>query len=384
MSLIWRMFLSTTQNKFLKKIKAIYLKELKELKRDKISRIIVFVVPFVMMIIFGYGMALDVKHIPFTVLDEDKTSLSRELIYKFINNKEYFNFYKYSNSQNEIINLIDKNIIRFGLVIPSNFTERLKNRKTAKVQVLIDGVFPYRADVIKSYVTSMINSFTLEINNIDLSSNLKINVRYWFNENLENIKLTTSGLLAIILFINPAIFASLLIVKEKEYGSIYNIYTSSISKFEYLFGKQLFAVSVSIINFIVEFLLIKYLFGIPFKGNLPLFILSTFLYILVSTSLGLLMSTFLKTQVSAIVGISVIAIIPAFLYSGYLVPVSSMSKEAFIQAHIYPTFYYMNIIKMNYLKGVNINLYTLNSIILLVFYIILFSLTYLLFKKKER
>ncbi|MGA1862228.1 ABC transporter permease [Deferribacter thermophilus] len=378
------MFLFITQNRLFKKIKAIYVKELKELRRDRISRIIVFVVPFVMMIIFGYGMALDVKHIPFAVLDEDKTQLSRELIYKFINNKEYFRFYKYAYSQNEIIKLIDKNIVRFGIVIPSDFTENLKNHKTSKIQVLIDGVFPYRADVIKSYVTAMINNFTLEFNKIDLSKTLKINIRYWFNENLENIKLTTSGLLAIILFINPAIFASLLIVKEKESGSIYNIYTSSISKFEYLFGKQLFAVSVSLINFVIEFLLIKYLFNIPFKGEFLTFFFATFLYILVSTSLGLLMSTFLKSQVSAIVGISVITIIPAFLYSGYLVPVSSMSKEAFIQAHIYPTFYYLNIVKMNYLKGLNISLYTINSCILIIFYIILFSTTYLLFKKKEK
>ncbi|WP_246798670.1 ABC transporter permease [Deferribacter autotrophicus] len=378
------MFLSITLNKRLKRIVSIFMKEFKELRRDRISRIIVFVVPFVMMIIFGYGMALDVHHIPFVIVDEDKTALSRDFKYRFINNREYFSFYGEVASQDEVIKLIDENKVRFGIIIPSDFTEKLKKKENVKIQLLVDGIFPYRADVIKSYVEAMVNSFNLVLNDIDLKKLFKLNVRYWFNENLKSVKLTTSGLLAIILFLNPAIFASLLIVKEKESGSIYNIYTSSITKFEYLFSKQLFAVFVSIINFFILFLLIKFLFGIPFKGNFSLFFISSVIYIFVSTSIGLFLSSFLKTQVSVIVGISVIAIIPAFLYSGYLVPVSSMSNEAYIQAHIYPTFYFMNIIKMNYLKGVNINFFTLNVAILIIFYIIFFGLTFILFKKKER
>ncbi|MGA1845869.1 ABC transporter permease [Deferribacter abyssi] len=371
-------------NKKLKRIVSIFKKEFKELKRDRISRVIVFIVPFVMMIIFGYGMALDVHHIPFVIVDEDKTELSRDFKYRFINNKEYFSFYGEVVSQEEVIQLIDNNKVRFGIIIPSDFTEKLKQKEDIKIQLLVDGIFPYRADVIKSYVNTIVNNFNLALNDIDIKELFKLNIRYWFNENLKSVKLTTSGLLAIILFLNPAIFASLLIVKEKESGSIYNIYTSSITKIEYLLSKQLFAVFVSIINFFILFLLIEFLFKIPFKGNFLSFFIASVIYIFVSTSIGLFMSSFLKSQVSAIVGISVVAIIPAFLYSGYLVPVSSMSNEAYIQAHIYPTFYFMNIIKLNYLKGIDIRLYTLNVVILIFFYVIFFSLTLILFKKKER
>lgn len=368
-----------------RKIKTIYIKELKELKRDKVSRIMVFLLPIVIVLVFGYGMALDVEKIPFSILDEDHSVLSREISYKFINNDRYYRFKGYVKNQQEGIDLIDKTHIRMLLVIPYGLERDLKKGKQASIQIIEDGIFPYRASVSKTYSNIIINKFNIErftskdINN--LFTDLRI--RYWFNEDMRQKNVTASGVLLVVLFISPAIFASLLIVKEKELGSIYNIWTSSITKTEFIFAKQSIAVTISFFNYFILFTIIMLLFTPPFKGSFLLFTVSSFIYILVSTALGILISTFVKTQVSAVVATAIICIIPSILYSGYLTPVSSMTNEALIVSHLFPNYYYFNIIKMSFLKGFNLYIFTKNLLILIFFYLFFISLAIFRFRKYE-
>lgn len=368
------------------KMLAVYIKEFKELRRDKISRIMVFFMPITILIIFGYGMAMDVENIPFSVLDYDNSVLSRDFISKFSQNKRYYSFNGYVHSQNEGIKLIDKGDIRTLIVIPENFSDNIKQNRRGSIQILEDGVFPYRASVSTSYAGAIVSKFNLDIlENKGINyAPLNLKVRYWFNEEMKQKYVTTSGVLAIALFLGPAMISSLLIVKEKEFGSIYNIYTSSISKTEFILSKQMFGMTIFFINFIILYLLTIFLFNVPFKGNFILFTVSSVCYLLVSTALGILISTFVNTQVTAVVGTAIICIIPAFLYSGYIAPVSSMTNEAYFVAHLFPTYYYLNIIKMFYLKGVDISLFIHHSIILLTFYFVLIALCILRFRKYEK
>ncbi|MCB4204337.1 ABC transporter permease [Deferribacterales bacterium Es71-Z0220] len=369
----------------IKKISTIYKKEIKELKRDKISRIMVFMMPIMIMFVFGYGMALDVEKIPFVVLDEDNSYLSRELTYSFIQNSRYYKFIGTVKSQSEGIELIDKGKSRMLLVIPSNFEKRLKANLPVDIQIFEDGIFPYRASVSISYSTIITNNFNLNLlsKHSQNSKITDIRTRYWFNEDMRQKNVTASGVLLIALFIGPAIVSSLLVVKEKEYGSIYNIYTSSIRKTEFILAKQLFVMSIFIINYFILYSMTIFLFDVPFKGSFLLFSFSSVLYLLVSTSLGILISTFVKTQVTAVVGSAIICIIPAILYSGYITPVSSMANEAYFIAHIFPNYYYFNLIKMCYLKGLSLYEYVSNMGILAIFYLILLSLSIFRFRKYE-
>ncbi|MBZ4643233.1 MAG: drug efflux transport system permease protein [Deferribacteres bacterium] len=369
----------------LKKIKAIYKKEFKELKRDKISRIMVFMMPIMIMIVFGYGMALDVEKIPFVILDEDNSVLSRELAYKFIENTRYYRLIGAVSSQKEGLKLIDKGKIRMMIVIPYGFEKRLKSNKPVNVQIFEDGIFPYRASVSVSYSNIIANNFNIDLLSANGNKNqgIDIRTRYWFNEDIRQKNVTASGVLLIALFIGPAIFSSLLIVKEKEYGSIYNIYTSSINKAEFIIAKQLFAMSIFFVNFFILFAMTILLFNVPFKGSFILFLLAAIIYLLVSTSLGILISTFVMTQVTAVVGTAIICIIPSILYSGYITPVSSMTNEAYFIAHIFPNYYFFNLIKMSYLKGLSLISYIKNIAILLVFYLIFISVAIYRFRKYE-
>ncbi len=366
-------------------VKAIFIKELKELRRDRIGRAVVFIVPVAIMLILGFGLAIDVEHLPFSVLDEDRSKTSRELIYRFVENERYFNFFGFSGSVREMERAIRKNKIRFGIVIPPNFERKLYRQGKSEIQVLIDGVFPYRALVSKVYAEAITNSFNLDINSKGIKGNTPVSVetRYWFNEELKQKYLTASGTLAIILAISPAILASLLIVKEKERGSIYNIFTSSVTKLEFLFAKQVFVFIISLVNLFIMFFLTVVIFRVPFKGNFALFFISSVIFIFVSTSVGLLMSVFVKRQVTAVVGTLLVTVIPAFLYSGYITPVSSMKKEAFIEAHLFPYYYYLKIVKGCYLKAAGVSYLFPDILALLAFYLLLFGLTFKLFKKRE-
>ena len=369
-----------------KKVKTIILKEFKEMLKDRIGALVIFIVPISTMLIFGYGMRLDVDRIPFVVVDRDHSSLSRELIYRLSATKEYFKFIGEVSSEKEIDEMILKNKARFGVVIPENFERDIKKGKNRKILILIDATFPYRGEMAKSYVVAVVNQLNLE--RIDkfgkVSIPVELKTRYWFNESLKQEYLMAAGTMAIVLFMSPAIVASLLIAKERERGSIYNIYTSSITPFEYLFGKLLYTFFISFINFLIIFLLTLYLFKVPFKGNLLLFIFASSVFIAVSSAFGLFLSTFLRTQVSAFVGSIILTIVPSVLYSGYMTPISAMNKSGLFMAYMIPTFYYMKILKGCFFKNTGFVALFPYIVALSIFFLLFFGLNLKFFKKRER
>ncbi len=366
------------------RVKAIYIKELKELARDKISRVVVFVVPLVVTLLFGYGMSLDVENVPFAVCDEDMSQLSTEFVSKLKENREFFNFRGYALSQKEIEEMILRGKVKFGVIIPEGFERDLKEGKKVYIQVLIDGTFPSQAEVTGTYVDAIANSFILDLISLLDDMPFSVDIRYWFNEELRQKYITSSGILAVVFTISPAVFTALIFSKERERGTIYNIYTSPVSRSEYLLGKQLLTLSVYTIDVILLSFLVIFLFKVPFRGNFPFFFLATEIYILTASSIGMLVSSFLRTQIGAVVVTLIVTMVPAFLYSGYLIPVSSMGREAYIEAHLFPTFYYMNIVKGSFLKGVGVVHLLKDVFILLIFYLTFFLLSVLRFKKREK
>ncbi|SNR66571.1 ABC-2 type transport system permease protein/ribosome-dependent ATPase [Desulfurobacterium atlanticum] len=369
-----------------KKIKTIILKEFKEMLKDKIGALVIFIVPISTMLIFGYGMRLDVDKIPFVVVDRDHSSLSRELIYRLSATKEYFKFVGEVSSEKVIDEMILKDKARFGVVIPENFERDIKRGKNRKILILIDATFPYRGEMAKSYVVAVVNQLNLErIGKLGkVSVPVELKTRYWFNESLKQEYLMAAGTMAIVLFMSPAIVASLLIAKERERGSIYNIYTSSITPLEYLLGKLLYTFCISFINFLIIFLLTLYLFKVPFKGNIFLFVLASSIFIAVSSAFGLFLSTFLRTQVSAFVGSIILTIVPSVLYSGYMTPISAMNKSGLFMAYMIPTFYYMKILKGCFFKNTGFTVIFPYITALSGFFLLFFGLNVKLFKKRER
>ncbi len=368
----------------LERIFSVVIKEIRELIRDRISLITVIAVPFSMMLVFGYGLKLEIKHVPIGVLDYDNSYLSREVVSKLTSNGEYFYVKRYFTSPEHLDRALTFGEIRAGIVFPFNFEKDFK-KGYAGFQLLVDGTFPYRAEVIKSYVDAVVAKENLAVaEKKGQSFPVDLKPRYWFNESLNQDYVVAVGTLAVVLAIAPAVFSALLIVKEKESGSIYNIYVSSIRKTEYLLGKLLSGFIVSSFNFVILLFVLLFLFQVPLKGSFLFLVLSSSIFVLVSTAFGLFLSIFFSSQAAAFIGTVVLTVVPSILYTGYMTPVSSMGKEASMVAHLIPTFYYMRLLKAIFFKAAPFSLLLPDIMVLVLFFFFLFGLNCMLFKKRER
>ena len=351
---------------------------MKELIRDPISLITLFLVPVSMMVVFGYGLKLDVKGIPFTVVDYSNSKQARELVSSLAGNKEYFKFKGYAESEEEALKELKGGKVSFFLVFPESFEKSLKEGKRAQVGAFIDGTFPYRAEVIKSYLKGFSLSKSTAKGKVD------VRLRYWFNESLNQDFIVAVGTIGIVLLISPAVFSALLIVKEKESGTIYNAYSSPITPLEFLTGKLLSGILLSIPIYFLVYLMVVFLFKAPMKGSFFVLTVGSLIYLAVSVSFGLLLSNFFSSQAAAFIGTTVLTIVPSILYSGYMTPVSSMERSALITAHLVPTFYYLKFLKGLFFKGAPLGFLLRELIPLVGFFVALFGLSLLTFKKREK
>lgn len=373
-----------------KRVLAVTSKEVKEIVRVRLFLILAFVVPFIMFNVFGYGISLDIENMPFAYIDHDHSQLSAQLIEKF--KGRYFDMKEEIFYPDKADNLLLNGTLRAVLVIPQDFSKKIYRGEPTDVQVLIDGGYPYRALSIKGYCQAIIGSFGRERIEERLKKTgrsylsmepIRIETRYFFNESLKSSYALVPSLLAIVLLMNPAVLTALAITREKEFGTIYNIYSTPIRKWEFLVGKIIPYLVISSINFVVLVSIIKLLFHIPMKGHIVNLIPGAFIYVLICVSIGLLVSSVTRTMVSAQIVTIIVTVIPAFLYSGLLIPVSNLGAEAKVMAHLYPTMHFMKIIHGVYLKNLNL-LHLLPQIFIMVFYfIILFSLGILVFRKRE-
>ncbi len=374
----------------LKRVLAVTKKEVKEIVRVRLFLILSFVVPFIMFNVFGFGISLDIENMPFAYIDYDHSQLSAELVEKF--KGRYFKIRKEIFDIDKADELLRSGKLRAVLVIPYDFSKKIYRGQKAEVQFLIDGGYPYRALTIKGYCQAIVAAFSRELVESKLkklgisdkyNNPVRIETRYFFNESLKSSYALVPSLLAIVLLMNPAVLTALAITREKEFGTIYNIYSTPIKKWEFLIGKIIPYLIISSINFVVLVITIKLLFHINMKGNIINLIPGALLYVLINVSIGLLVSSITRTMVSAQIVTIIVTVIPAFLYSGLLIPVSNLSEEAKIIAHLYPTMHFMKIIHGVYLKNLNL-IYLLPQVLfLLIYFSILFLLGIIVFRKRE-
>jgi len=373
------------------RIGAIIQKEFKEIIRSPLYLLLAHFVPLALYLVFGFGLSLDVEHIPTAFLDLDRTQTSRQLIDGLIKTK-YFRLTREARNNRELVELLKKGSIRLAVIIPPQFQKRLRQDLASPVQVLVDGTYPYRGLVTKNYLTAYLTSFNQGLiqkwlkkrglTNVNFQP-IKLETRFLYNESLISSFSLVPGLLVVVLMMNPAIMAAIAIVREKDYGTIYNIYASPISRWEFLTGKLIPYYLLNLANILVLFLLSITLFGVPFKGSFLLLLLGSLLYIFTTTGMGLIISAFTRSMVAAQFVTIIITIIPSFLYSGLLMPVSNLGREGEIEAHLFPAMYYMKIVQGTYSKVIGLKEMAMNYLVLLIYGVTLFLLGLILFKKRE-
>ena len=381
----------------LERIATVASKEWREMVRDRMFVVLAFLLPVLWMSVFGYGLVLDVEEIPLVGVDRDHSSLSRDYIYRFMTSR-YFDFKGFLVDETETHGWLESGKARAVIVIPEKFEERLLAGQSVAVQTLIDGTFPLRTDITKGYVIAVNGALSAELlqgyvartqgvsrERADrMARPVDLEVRYLYNEEVRSSWSTIPALVMFSLMLAPPLLTALGIVREKESGSIYNIYSATVGKVEYLAGKLAPYVVVSFVNAVVLWLLATLWFGVPFKGNVGLFLVSALLFVLTSTGIGLLVSIMVGTQIAALIVTMVISILPTILFSGLIVPVSSLSPGAWVQAHFFPGMYFTNIVRGTFLKGVGLDVLWPDLLALALYSVVLRLIAYRLFTKRPR
>lgn len=380
-----------------RRIVAVAWKEWKETVRDRLFLLMAFLLPALWMVVFGYGLVLDVEHVPFAVLDRDQSSLSRDYFYRFIESR-YFDYRGSVSDEREIDRLLGDTVIRMAIVVPERFEEQLLAGKSVTVQTLLDGTFPLYADITKGYVIAVNNSFTHELitdfltrtggllpaEARRLTEPVSLETRYLYNQEVRSTWSMVPALIMFTLMVASPLLTALGVVREKETGSIYNIYSSTASKAEYLVGKLAPYFAISTINVVVLWMIAVWLFRVPFKGNVAVFFAASMLFVLCSTGIGLVISLLVRTQMAALIITIIIAMVPTLLFSGLLVPVSSLSPGAQVQAHLFPMMYYTEVVRGSFLKGLGLKSMWMDLFALAGFAVVLQLVAYGLFTKRPK
>lgn len=380
-----------------RRVLVIAAKEWTEIRRDRMFLALCLVVPVVLMLLFGYGLSFDVEHVPLAVIDYDHTPASRDYVARFTQSR-YFDFRGDLTSETEADRLIANNTLRVVLVIPPGFGRDLAAGRTARVQTVLDGTFPVRAMTVRGYVIAMNAQASLELvqswaaatTGADartlaaLAQPVQLQTRHLYNQALKSIWSMAPKLIMVILMISPPFLTVLGVVREKERGSIFNIYASTVGKGEFLIGKLIPYVLLSLFNALILLVLALLLFGAPFKGDPLFFAAATVLYVICMTGIGLVVSVLVRTQMAAMVVVSIVTVVPAVLYSGLIIPVNSLSPGAALVARLLPAMYYADITTGSFLKASGFAELWRDAAVLGLYALVLFACGYLLFSKRPK
>jgi ABC-2 type transport system permease protein len=381
----------------LRRVAAVASKEWREVIRDRMFTLLAFLLPVLWIVVFGYGIVLDVENVPVAVVDRDRSALSRDYLYRFAESR-YFDFQGYVASEDEADALLEHGRARVVIIVPEKFQERLLGGQSVGVQTLIDGVFPLRADIVKGYVIAINGAFSEELvleyyarrGGVSVEQAearvrpVKLEVRYLYNEEVRSTWSIVPALVMFALMVSSPLLTALGIVREKETGSIYNVYSSTVTRAEFLAGKLLPYVAISSVNAGILWMTATLWFGVPFKGSLPFFFTASFVFVLSSTGIGLFVSLLVRTQVAALVVTLIVSLVPTLLFSGLIVPVSSLSRGPQIQGHLFPGMYYTNILRGAFLKGVGLEVLWRDLLALTVYAAVMATIGYYLFTKRPR
>jgi len=344
---------------------AIFRKEFRHIFRDPRSLMIAILMPILMIFIYGHAIKFDIKNITLGINDQNRTRASRELIDKFAKSS-YFIIAAYPENRQEIENLFQQREIKAAIVIPYDYSEKIKNEFRTKIQVLIDGSDSNTATVIMNYISIIMANVSEELNFQCVRSPIAAESRVWYNPNLESANFIIPGLVAIILMMICALMTSITIAREKETGTLEQILVSPIRPIEIIFGKVLPYVIIAFLDGASIVLAAKILFDIPIAGSLIQLTLLSIFYLYASLSIGVFISTRVKTQQVAMMGALVATILPSLLLSGFIFPIRSMPWLLRIISNVVPAKYYLDIIRGVILKGIGFSYLWHNTLFLFI------------------
>ncbi|EMM7861338.1 TPA: ribosome-associated ATPase/putative transporter RbbA [Klebsiella pneumoniae] len=362
-------------------------REALELRRDPVRSTLALLGTVILMFIMGYGISMDVEDLRFAVLDRDQT-LSSQGWSQNIAGSRYFIEQAPLHSYDELDRRMRDGELAVAIEIPPNFGRDIARGTPVQIGVWVDGAMPNRAETVRGYVQAMHLAWLQEMAGRQSSpqrdtSLISIETRYRYNPDVKSLPAIVPAVIPLLLMMIPAMLSALSVVREKELGSIINLYVTPTTRSEFLLGKQLPYIVLGIFNFFLLCALSVFVFGVAHKGSFLTLTLAALLYVTIATGLGLLISTFMKSQIAAIFGTAIITLIPATQFSGMIDPVASLEGPGRWIGQIYPTSHFLTIARGTFSKALNISDLWGSFIPLLIAVPLVLGLSVLLLKKQE-
>jgi ribosome-dependent ATPase len=340
-----------------------------------------------LMLVFGFGVTTDVNNLSFAVLDRDQTTESRAYLEE-LRGSTYFVEKPPIADAADLQTRIKNGSVQAGIEIPPGFGRDIKRGRPVWVSATVDGAMPFIAQTIRGYLQAM---HALYLVDPAVKTTLPsppppadIEIRFKYNQSMNSLYAMVPANISLFLALFPAILMALAVVREKELGSITNLYVTPVTRIEFLIGKQLPYIGIALVNFILLFLMTVFIFAVPLKGSLLVLLAGVLIYVTTTTAYGMLISAFTSTQIAAVFGTAILTVLPAIQFSGMMTPVSSLAGAARYMGLAFPMTYFVPISVGTFTKGLGFADLGSDLAILAVFVPILLLLSVALLRKQER
>jgi len=373
----------------LQRMLACTIREALELMRDPIRLGFALGGTAFLMLVFGYGITTDVNSLSFAVLDRDNTYESRAYLAE-LRGSSYFEERPPLSDAVDLYDRLKRGKVTATIEIPPGFGRDIRRQRPTEVGVWIDGAMPFRAETIRGYLQGVHQQYLADRTirghtaSAGAPTQANVQVRFRYNQDFDSVYAMVPALIALLLALIPAILMALAIVREKELGSIVNLYVTPVTRLEFVLGKQIPYMTLAMVSFLLVLLMALLIFDVPLKGSLPLLVFASLIYVTATTAYGQVISAFTRTQIAALFGTAILTVLPATMFAGMLVPVSSLTGFGAVLGRLFPMTYFLPISVGTFTKGLGFADLSSDLLALAAFVPALTLLGVLLLRRQER
>ena len=364
------------------RIKRLIIKEFIQIFRDRRMKAIVFVIPLLQTMVFGYAVTMDVNNVPTAVYDLDRSYESRELVRR-LTASGYFNVRYRPGSPAEVRELLDRSEVTFALQIDRGFSKDLKRQVPAFVQVIVDGTDSNTGIVALDYANRIILRYQRDLSAARTGQAVRIDLRQraWYNPELKSKNYNVPGVIAMVIMLTSLLLTSMAVVREREIGTMEQLMVTPLRPAELILGKTIPFAIIAFFDMVLVTVFGVLVFDIPINGSLALLPLATAIYLLSILGIGLAISTLAATQQQALMS-TFLFYMPAVLLSGFMFPIENMPPVFQYLTYLNPLRYFLIIIRGLFLKGNGLDILWPQMAALLVMGAIVISLSAMRFRKR--
>jgi len=369
-----------------RKVWAIATKELRQASRDPLSLMMLLGVPTMMLVLYGYAINFDVRHVPLAVRDLDKSRQSRELVASFVNST-YFDLAASVGADADLDELTQRRTAKAVLVIPEGFSRRLAERRRARVQLLVDGTDANTATTFMGYASSIVAEANVglraEVMGRPVEPPVSYEPRVFYNPELRSTQFLVPGLIGFILMLTAVLSTALAVVREKERGTMEQLRVTSLKPAELIAGKILPYLLISLAAGVLIVVAARVLFGVAVRGPYLSLLVATLIYLLGALGFGLLVSSVAESQALAFQVGMVSSMLPAIFLSGFIFPIRSMPIALQVVTYAVPARYFNVILRGIILKGAGLLPYWQDFAFLILYATVVMAIAYARLTRRE-